>query len=159
MSGSKMATAALAASGVPFELLPHPPTETALAEAHVLGVTPSRVAKTVILQTPTGYVRAVLPASRRLNLHKVRLALGEESIRLAREDELRSAYPEFELGAIPPFGGLRPDPVVLDVALAQGDAVVLEAGTTSLSVRLAAADLIAVLGEPELADICDEEGR
>ena len=29
----------------------------------------------------------------------------DDSVRLATEDELRGLYPEFELGAVPPFGG------------------------------------------------------
>jgi hypothetical protein len=53
----------------------HPRTTTAAAEAHVLGLEPRDVAKTVVLSTPDGFLRAVLPASERLDLGKVRALL------------------------------------------------------------------------------------
>ena len=43
---------------VPYELLPHHHTETALEEAGTLGLDPHQVAKTLILTTPFGFVRA-----------------------------------------------------------------------------------------------------
>ena len=46
---------------------------------------------------------AVLPASERIDLRKVRELLeGGKSIHLASEDELARDYPDFELGAVPP---------------------------------------------------------
>jgi hypothetical protein len=49
-------------AGVRYELLPHARTESALAEAEALGVAAAGVAKTLVVTTPEGYVRAVLPA-------------------------------------------------------------------------------------------------
>src|SRR5215217_2149564 len=51
----------LDAAGVQYELIPHAHTETAVAEAEAVGVEPAHVAKTIILVTRTGFVRAVLP--------------------------------------------------------------------------------------------------
>ena len=84
--------------GAEYELLPHRHTETAAAEARVLGVPPEWTAKTVILRVPTGFVRAIVPASRRVDLARVRSVLGVEDVALATEQELVGAYPEFELG-------------------------------------------------------------
>ncbi len=56
-------------AGVEYELLPHPRTETAAAPAEALGVDARDVAKTLIVSTPQGYVRAVLPASELIDLH------------------------------------------------------------------------------------------
>ena len=66
-------TSALDEAGVSYELLPHAHTESALAEAQALGVSPDDVAKTLVVKTPGGYVRAVLPASARLDLRKLRV--------------------------------------------------------------------------------------
>src|SRR6266511_2320327 len=71
----------LDAQHVPYELMPHPRTETALAEAEALGVEPAHVAKTVILTTRTGFVRAVIPAPKRLDLDKVRNLLDTSGAR------------------------------------------------------------------------------
>jgi Ala-tRNA(Pro) deacylase len=129
-------------ANVEYELLPHPHTETAAAEAEALGVEPEEVAKTLVLSTPAGYVRAVLPASERIDLRKVREHVeGGKRIHLATEDDLARDYPDFELGAVPPFGGAG-DRVLVDSRLAARETVVLEAGSHEQSVRLRTADLL-----------------
>jgi Ala-tRNA(Pro) deacylase len=129
-------------AGVEYELLPHPHTETAAAEAEALGLDARDVAKTLVVSTPGGYVRAVLPASERLDLRKLREhAEGGKRIHLASEEDLQRDYPGFELGAVPPFGG-RSDFVLVDARLAERDRVVLEAGSHEQSVRLRTADLL-----------------
>ena len=97
-------TKALDAAGATYEVLHHEHTERATAEALALGVSPDEVAKTLIVATPTGHVRALVPASRRIDMRKLADALGEsrKQLRLATEDEMRRDYPEFELGAVPP---------------------------------------------------------
>jgi Ala-tRNA(Pro) deacylase len=134
-------------AGVSYELLPHPHTETALAEAEALGVAPDDVAKTLVVKLPEGYVRVVLPASGRLDLRKLREVHGgsKHKVHLATEEDLRRDYPQFELGAVPPVGG-RHDPVVVDPKVANRDSVVIEAGSHDESLRLAAADLVHVTG-------------
>ena len=129
---------------VTYELLPHRRTETAGEEAAALGIPREEVAKTIVLTTERhGLVRAVLPASERLDLHKVRRVLGfPDEIRLATEAELAAEYPGFELGAVPPFGGPGGDRTVIDRRLAARDTVVLEAGSHNESVRMRTTDLI-----------------
>jgi Ala-tRNA(Pro) deacylase len=141
---------------VPYELLPHERTESALAEAEVLGIAPADVAKTLVVTIPDGYVRAVLPASERIDLRKLRKARGgdgKKKVHLASEEDLARDYAGFELGAVPPIGGSRRDPVVIDSRLAERDSVILEAGSHEESVRLATADLLRVT-EADVADIC-----
>lgn len=136
-------TGVLDKAEVSYELLPHAHTETALAEAEALGVAPDDVAKTLIVKLPEGYVRAVVPASARLDLRKVREIHGggKHKVHLASEEDLRRDYPEFELGAVPPIGG-RDDPVIIDPKIAERTSVVIEAGSHDESLRIAAADLL-----------------
>jgi Ala-tRNA(Pro) deacylase len=143
--------------GVEYELLSHRHTLTAGDEAAALGVPRGQVAKTLVLWTGGGgYVRAVLPASDRLALGKVRELLGEgKATRLATEEELAGAYPMFELGAVPPFGGPTGDRAIVDSRLAELDSVVIEAGSHSESVRIRTDDLVSLTGA-ELADICED---
>jgi Ala-tRNA(Pro) deacylase len=145
-------TRELADRQVAYEVLPHPHTETASAEANALGVPASEVGKTVVLVTPEGWARAVIPAGQRLDLHKVRDALGGgKEIRLATEAELASAYPMFELGAVPPIGG-PVDRVVVDRRLAAHTLIVVEAGTHDESLRLSTEDLVRV-AQADVLDI------
>ena len=147
---------------VSYELIPHPRTKTAREEASAIGVPPDQVAKTIVLSTEDGYLRAVIPASERLSLDKVRTRLRHpKHARFATEEELAAAYPMFELGAVPPVGGPAGDRTLVDRRLALLDSVVLEAGSHSESVRMQVKDML-LLSEAEIADICEgehDEGR
>jgi Ala-tRNA(Pro) deacylase len=150
-------TSVLDEAGIEYELLSHEHTERAADEAEALGLPPMAVAKTLVLAAPEGHVRAVLPASERIDLRKVREVVeGGKSIHLAAEDELARDYPEFELGAVPPFGGAAGDRVLVDARVTQQHSVVLEAGSHERSVRLETADLLE-LTRGEIVDICKEE--
>jgi Ala-tRNA(Pro) deacylase len=144
-------------AGVNYELLPHAHTESAAAEASALGVPAGDVAKTLVVTAPDGYLRTVVPASERLDLHKLRAARGgsKTTVQLASEAELARDYPEFELGAVPPIGGGRRDPVIVDSRLAERDSVVLEAGSHEESIRIWIPDLLRISGA-EIADICED---
>lgn len=137
---------------IDYELLPHQRTLSAADEARVVGVDPGHVAKTLVLATETGFVRAVLSASERVDLRKVRAVLGSGDVELASEDVLAGAYPQFELGAVPPVGGPSHDLVLVDERLRDEESVVFEAGTHEQSVRIKTADLISVAGA-RIADI------
>ncbi len=154
--GSNDLTRVLEAEGVEYELLPHGHTESALAEAEALGVDPTDVAKTLVVETPDGYARAVLPASERLDLRKLGdfLGAGKKKVHLASEEALARDYPEFDLGAVPPLGGRR-DPVVVDRRIAERESVVLEAGSHDESIRVARDDLVRATGA-KVADISQD---
>lgn len=145
---------ALRREHVSYELFPHRHTETALAEAAELHEDPHQVAKTLVLRTPFGYVRTVLRAVDRLDLEKARFALGTEEVELASEEDLVGAYPEFELGAVPPLGGAY-DRVLVDQRLFDSKFVLFDAGAHDESIRLHTGDLLS-LAEAEVADLAQE---
>jgi Ala-tRNA(Pro) deacylase len=148
-------TDVLVEGGADYELLPHRHTETASAEARALGLQPDEVAKTVVVRTGRGYVRVVVPASRRVDLNKLSgLLRTQGETRLATEAELAAAYPEFDLGAVPPLGGPAGDTVVVDVRLTRHMRLVFEAGTHDESVRLKADDLVE-LTDAWVGDVCE----
>jgi Ala-tRNA(Pro) deacylase len=150
-------TSALDEAGVSYELLPHAHTETALAEAHALGVDPRDVAKTLVVSTSEGYVRAVVPATERLDLRKLRELLGatKREVKLATERDLARDYAEFDLGAVPPIGGKRDDSVVTDRRLIERKELVLEAGNHDESIRMGREDLVKATGA-QVADISQD---
>ena len=151
-------TKALDDAGASYQVLHHEHTERATAEALALGVSPDEVAKTLIVATPEGHVRALVPASRRIDMRKLADALGEgrKQLHLCSEDEMRRDYPEFELGAVPPLGGATSDPVVVDSALARLDSMVFEAGSHDDSVRVQTADLLR-LTNAQIDDIARDQ--
>jgi Ala-tRNA(Pro) deacylase len=140
-------------AGLEFEILPHRRTMTAAAEARALGVLPQGVAKTVIARDEEGvHVRAVVAASSHLNSSKLAKAVSATTVVLLTEAELVSAYPQFELGAVPPFGGPAGDRVVVDRGLMEHDHVVFDGGVHETSLRMRTEDLITV-AEAQTADI------
>lgn len=150
---------ALDRAGAEYEVLEHPRTETARAEAEVLRLDPDEVAKTLVVKTPDGYLRVVLPASGSLDLQRLREVVGGgHHTHLASEEDLAREYPEFELGAVPPFGGLRADRVLVDARIVARDRVVFEAGDHSHSIRVRVADLMRAAHDPEIADMSRPTG-
>lgn len=141
-------------SRIDYDVIEHRRTETAGDEARAIGVQPDEVAKTLVLVSGERFVRAVIPASARLDLHKAGDVLGDKHVRLATEEELVLAYPMYELGAVPPFGVPGGDRVLLDRRLAGRDSVVAEAGSHSESVRLRTRDLLE-LTRAEVHDLVD----
>ena len=76
MPALAMLIEALERAAAEYEVLEHPRTETARAEAHALGLRADDVAKTLVVKTPEGYLRVVLPASRSLDLRRLRGVVG-----------------------------------------------------------------------------------
>lgn len=130
-------------AGMEFELLPHRRTTTAVAEARALGVLPQAVAKTVIARDADGgCVRAVVPASSHVSRERLAEALSAVSVEILNEGDLVAAYPQFELGAVPPFGGPAGDRVVVDRRIAESDHVVFDAGAHDASLRMRTDELL-----------------
>ncbi|HEU4941818.1 MAG TPA: YbaK/EbsC family protein [Gaiellaceae bacterium] len=137
-----------------YEVLSHPRTERAADEAEALEISLDEVAKTIVLVAGQGRARVVVPASERVDLRKAREALGEgKDARLATEDELAAAYPMFELGAVPPFGGPEGDRVLVDPRVAEREWIVFEAGSHGESLKMKTADLLG-LTDAGIADVC-----
>jgi hypothetical protein len=90
--------------GSAFELLSHRQAYTSTDEARALGIDAGEVLKTLAVRTGPGYALAVIPASRRLDLHLVREALADHQARLASEEELARDFPGYQLGALPRWG-------------------------------------------------------
>jgi Ala-tRNA(Pro) deacylase len=152
-------TQALDESRLGYEVLSHRRTERAEEEAAALEISPDEVAKTIVLVGERGRARVVVPASERIDLRKAREALGEgKDARLATEDELAAAFPMFELGAVPPFGGPAGDRVLVDPRVAERESIVFEAGSHGESLRMKAADLLRFSGA-EIADVCSDRAH
>ncbi len=127
--------------GVPFDVCIHPRTFTSIAEARALGVEADEVLKTLVVDTSRGHAVLVLPASRRIDMHRVREALGDRHAKLATEEEIARDYPEFELGAIPPLGSLLNQPTFVDATVLDHETVVFAAGVQTESLKVRTEDL------------------
>lgn len=129
----------LGRAGVRFEMIEHPLAFTAsevAAAAHVVG---RDFAKTVMVKMDGELAMLVLPASRRLVLADLREMLGA-NVRLATEVEFRDAFPDCEVGAMPPFGNLYGMRVYVAAALAEEKTIAFNAGTHTEVIKMRYAD-------------------
>jgi Ala-tRNA(Pro) deacylase len=155
-AGIGLVTAHLDQLGIAYEVVEHARGESAAAEARAAGVTPANAAKSVLLRDQDGFRLAVVPASERVDLHKLRALLeaGKE-LRLASEEEMANEFPGFELGAIPPLGEMLPAAEIVDRRILDHDRVLCNGGDHEHSLLLDPRDLVRASSAVE-ADICQD---
>ena len=126
----------LAREKVPYTLFRHRPAYTALEVTAVSHVPGRCWAKVVICLADSEVVQAVLPAHYTVDLDQLRALAGAQSVRLAREDEVATLYPECEVGAMPPFGVIYGHRVFVDRTFVGEPEMVFHAGTHSAALRM-----------------------
>lgn len=128
--------------GLGFEEVHHPRAFRASDEATVVGVSPSDVVKTVVLDVRGGHALAVIPGSRRLDMRLVRNATGDPHAHLASEGEIAHDFPDYQLGTIPPLGRLLSVPMYVDTEVLSNSKVVFAAGDQTESIRVSTDELV-----------------
>ncbi len=129
--------------GISFEVLPHDEAFTPADEANALGIDPHLVVKTVVLETKWGRRLVVVPGDCRIDMRSARDVVGDRHVRLASEEEILLAFPEFELGCVPPLGALLDLPVFVDGDIMRHEHVVFAAGSQKVAVRARTHDVFA----------------
>lgn len=143
----------LTAHGVEHRVIEHDETFTAASEARAAEVPAEQTAKTVVLEDRGTYLLALVPASDRLDLHKVRDLLGaSKSLRLATENEIAEHFSQFEVGAVPPVGHVLFAGEVVDETLAGQPEVLCSGGDHRHSVVVDPRQIVR-LAEARVADI------
>ncbi|MGA2455407.1 MAG: YbaK/EbsC family protein [Solirubrobacteraceae bacterium] len=142
--------------GVEYELCEHAAVTSAAAEARVARIPPEQVAKTVVLHDGNAYVVVAVPATDRLDLHKLRALLGAtRQLRLASEVEIARDFPTLEVGAAPPFGPMVPAAEVIDRSLLTHERILCSAGDHRHSVLIDPRDVVRIT-TALTADICED---
>ena len=139
------ATAALAAAGVPFVLHPytHDPSAASYGSeaTEALGIDPSRVFKTLMVEVEGKLAVGIVPVSGTLDLKAFASALGAKKAAMAdpAAAQRRTGY---VLGGISPLGQRLPSPTVLDSSAVGLRTLLVSGGKRGLDIELAPADLI-----------------
>jgi Ala-tRNA(Pro) deacylase len=142
---------------VPFRTHAHPRVTTAQRVAEATHVPGRDVAKVVVVRSAQGkYLMAVLPASCRLDLEGLRGLAGCGRLALAREDEIQQLFPDCELGAMPPLGGLYEMPVFVDACFRPEEPLFFEAGTHRELVEMTFGEFER-LAAPVVGEFCSHE--
>lgn len=126
-------------SGVEYEIVRHPRTDSSLETAEVAHVSGDNLAKCVLTEDYRGYLMVVVPAN-----HQVAFDLLDQELNrrleLASEDEIEEIFSDCELGAIPPIGNPYGVEVVLDDNLADREDIYFEAGDHSELIHMRGED-------------------
>lgn len=155
-SGVERLAEFLDGQGISYEVVEHPARSTAAADARAAGILPHDAAKTVVLRDGDEFRIAVIPASERLDLRKLRELLGSgDRLRLASEEEIAGQFAGFEVGALPPFAPVLPAPEVLDRRLLDHDRIFCSGGDHRHGVLIDPQDMVRI-GRPQLADVCQD---
>ena len=122
-----------------FESILHPPAFTAIRRARFLHLPGQQVAKCVLLNGPSGYFVAVLPATRHIDAEKLAELVGGP-VRFADCDEIARVFGDCEWGVVAPFGTLYGLPTYLDESLAGDEPIILEGNYHFEAIRMACRD-------------------
>lgn len=114
-------------TGVDYDLVPHEPAYTASRIAQSAHVSGDRLAKGVLLNTDHGYMMAVVPASRKVDLSGLSHALNER-LGLASENEIDMIFDDCDPGATTACAGAYAMKVIVDTSLDEQDDLYIECG-------------------------------
>ena len=107
------------------------------AHAHIPG---KELAKTVLVKINGKMAMAVLPASDKVDFDLLKLAIGDENIRLAYEQEFMDKFPDCEVGAMPPFGNLYGLDVYVAKSLTKDEEIAFNACSHSELIKMSYKD-------------------
>jgi Ala-tRNA(Pro) deacylase len=153
MSIAKKVECYLNARGVSYETLHHPHSHNSEETADRAFIWEDQLAKTVLLEDEQGYLLAVLPASQRIDLKKLKYECHRK-LALAGEDELPDIFPDCELGALPPLGRAYGVPTIYDDRLRKLSCVYFEAGDHRDLVYMGGREFIDLLEHSPHCDFC-----
>jgi Ala-tRNA(Pro) deacylase len=117
----------LDAQGVRYETMTHDKTSCSSLTAQASHISGECLAKGIVLRGEDGYVMAVIPASRHLDLDEVRHRL-DQPVSLASEDELSRLFADCDAGAVPPVAKAYGLEAVVDEGLDAQPEIYFEAG-------------------------------
>ncbi|HVM94403.1 MAG TPA: YbaK/EbsC family protein [Terriglobales bacterium] len=121
---------------IQYLVISHSVAYTAQGIAALTHIKGKELAKTVMVMMDGRLAMAVVPASVRVDLHRLKKYLGVESVELATEQEFRDRFPDCETGSMPPFGNLYGMDVFADESLAEDKEISFNAGSHRELVRM-----------------------
>ncbi|MCA4965633.1 MULTISPECIES: aminoacyl-tRNA deacylase [unclassified Pseudomonas] len=153
MRMAKTVQSSLEKANCEFDIVSHPHSASSLETARVAGIPAERVAKSVILDDHHGrYLMAVLPASRHLDLSKVR---GSGEWQITRESNLAHLFNDCERGAVPALGESYGLDMVIDPLLTRQKDIYLEAGNHNNLLHMSVPQYLKMVPHAQVVEVSD----
>ena len=117
-----------------------------LEAAPSLGLSVTRVYKTLLVQEPSGQLAvAMIAVDKQLNLKRVAKALGQKKVQMA-DAQVAERVTGYQVGGISALGQKRRLKTLLDSAAQQQTSIHISAGRRGLEIELCPKSLVTALG-------------
>lgn len=136
MAVSEKLKSYLKKEAVEFEHLEHSLTYTASETAGAQHIPGKSFIKAVIIKFEDKPVMCVLPATHLVDFEKLKAVLGTSTLQLASEEEIAELFPDYEVGAEPPFGNLYGLDVYMEASVQDDKMIAFNAGTHTDVVKI-----------------------
>jgi Ala-tRNA(Pro) deacylase len=137
---------------VKYEIAEHPLAYTATEIAGSQHVPGKQMVKSVIVKSNGNFIMCVLPAIHLVDFEKLKKVIGTTKLKLADEEDIETLFPDYEVGAEPPFGHLYGLKVYSEKILEEDNEIVFNAGTHTDVVKIKYADFKRLV-KPVVAEI------
>ena len=136
----------LQATGVDYEVLPHPRSAYSAQTARRSRIPLHCLAKPVLFEDEYGYVMAIVPAARRVDVGRLGAQLHRQ-LELATEAEIDDLFRDCEAGAVPALASPYRIPTVYDESLVGLSDVYFEAGDHDDVIHVRGEDFLELLSD------------
>lgn len=131
---------ALEQNHMEYDLILHSETFTSMRTAQATHTKGLEFAKPMMVNVDGKMIMAVLPANYRIDLKRIKEAMGAESVSLAAEEEFRHIFSDSAIGAMPPMGNLYGMEVLMDKDMMEDDSITFNACNHQEIIRMKFSD-------------------
>lgn len=133
---SKKLKALLDKSHIKYTTVTHDPAYTVEGVSHAMHIGLDKVAKSVIVSLDGKLAIAVIPGNKKLDLEALKKLSKAHKADIATESEFGKAFPDCEMGAMPPFGNLYNMAVYFDDDLSKEKEIGFNGGSHSELIKM-----------------------
>lgn len=153
MALSKKLKGILDEKGIRYDVKEHPAAYTAQEIAGAQHIPGAKLLKSVIVKKSNGdFIMVVLPSTKLVDFDKLSALTKDKNLELASEDEFVKIFPDYELGAEPPFGNIYGLKVYADREIEENDKVFFNGGSHTEVVKMDLSDFVDIT-QPIIGDI------
>lgn len=138
-----------------YSVISHSPAYTAQEVAASVHIPGRSLAKAVIVDIDGRLAMAVVPASRDVDMNRLRKAVGGLRVQLADKQDFASRFEGCQLGTVPPFGNVFGMETYMDRELTKEEHIAFNAGTHT-DVIVMEFNVYLQLAHPKLVEIAVE---
>jgi len=137
---------------VPYDIIAHPCTYSSLETARISRVPAEALAKCVVLGDGYGYLMAIVPADRSVDIDHISRAL-QRDFALASEAEIADLFFDCLPGSVPPLSEAYGFDSIIDRQIWNASDVYFEAGDHKALVHLEGTSFRQLMSDAALGDI------